>query len=184
MINLYNNGYVVKAQNKYITFDTNYCGIECFSSWPLDDFFDYTSKALQNEAWEKWFGYQNVLEIVPEKDYLIRYINHCNELRIKTIIFKVETPKNTQIALDELKVIQVLGFDCITGVNLSYLNMNPEAFSMKFNKSFFQLNSNHLFDTLNDAYDFLYRYNELMEAGENLEYGENPTPARLSIVEL
>ncbi len=187
MQKLYNNGYVVKGlfKNEYTSFLDNYRGIESFVSWPLDDNDDdLISKELQEEAWNKWFAYQDILEVVPERDYLFRYINHCHELGIDTMILQIETPNNSQIALDNLKVIEVLGFDCIAGVRLSYLNLEPRYFKEHFLGLYQKLNSNRLFNAIGETKDFIDAYKRLLDEGENLECVDNPVPARLSVVEL
>lgn len=186
MQRLYNNGYVIKGlfKNKYTSLLDSYRGIENFVSWPLDDFNDSLSNQLKAEAWDKWFAFQGVLEVVPEKDYLSRYINHCNELNINTMILQLETPNNNQTANDNLKTIEVLGFDCITGVNLSYLNLEPRYFEEHISEMYLKLNANRLFNTIDETYMFLDTYNRLLNEGENLETGYNPIPVRLSVVEL
>lgn len=186
MQDLYNNGYVVKGliKNQYTSLIDCYRGMESFVSWPLDDFDDLLSKELQDEAWDKWFAYHDILEVVPEKEYLSKYVNHCKELGIETMILKIETPNNNQISLDSLKIIEELGFDCITGVQLSYLNLEPSYFEKRFFRTYQKLNSNRLLNTIDEIYEFLDVYNRLLDEGENLEYGDNPVPAFLSVVEL
>ena len=128
---------------------------------------------MKEEAWDKWFAYQNVLEVVPERNYLSRYVNHCNELGIDTMILQIETPNNNQIAFDKLKVIEVLGFDCIAGVRLSYLNLEPGYFEKHFSGIYQKLNANMLFNSMDDIHDFLDIYEKLLNEGENLENGDN-----------
>lgn len=182
MNKLFNNGYtIVKVNHSCVS---GYNGVENHLSWPLDNYNDVDSLRLQNEAWEKWFSYQDVYELVPEKDYLIRYIDHCKKLRIDVTILQIETPKSNQLAVDLFEVKEVLGFDCITGINLSYLNIDPDYFNTHFGTLSKKLNNNRLFDTLEDTYEFLNIYNSLLGEGENLEHGFNPNPALLSIVDL
>ena len=99
------------------------------------------------------------------------------------MILKIETPKDSQLAIDDLDVVEVLGFDCITSVDLSYLDMDPKGI-IGLERMFIRLNPNHLFDTINDAYEFLDIYNKLLSEGVNLEYGDNLVPALLSVVRI
>ena len=186
MQGLFNNGYVVKGlfDNEYSSSLPHYRGVEKFVSWPLDDYDDFLSKKLQDEAWDKWFGYQNVLELVPERDYLQRYINHCKELDIDTTIIQIETPNNNQLAVEQLKIVDVLGFEYIAGVQYSYMHLKPKYMEEKFSETVRKLNTNILCNTLDDIYEFIGKYNQLLRCGENLECLDNPVPAYLSIVKL
>ena len=186
MKKLYNNGYVVKGiyKDKFSSTAPEYRGIECYPSWPLSEYSDDRSKKLQDEIWNRWFAYQDILELVPTRDFLSRYIKHCEQLNIPTTILQIETPNNYQLAVDQLNEVELLGYDCIAGVNLSYLNLEPGYFEKYFGAIYYNLNDNKLCKTLNDVYVFWDRYYQLLMAGENLEIGPSPIPARLSIVKL
>jgi len=190
---LFNNGYLVQsncisANKMYQPIKDCYRGVGHFTSWPLDDYDDNISKALTNEAFDKWFAYQNVLEVVPEKEYLYRYIKHCDELGILTTIIMIETPLDTQIAQDILKVVEVLGFDLMNSVHFSYLAMDIDYIEdecASFLRTIKKLNSNGLCDSIEDIYDHIIIRNNLLLHGINLEYASwGPFPARLNIVEL
>ena len=185
MKKIFNYGYVVKGvmKNQYSSLLNDYWGTESFVIWPLRDFDDNLSKKLEEESWKSWFLYQ-IVEAVPSKEYLVRYINHCKNLGIETIIVKIETLFENHIVIDNLEVIEVLGYDCICGLQLSYLNLDREFMQKKFPTAYKKLNSNGLFNDIEDAYDFLDQYNNLLSKGENLEYGSNPFPVRLSIMKL
>ena len=186
MPNLYNNGYVVMGlqKNSFSSTLDGFRGVDSFVSWPLKDYNDSLSKSLEDEAWDKWFGFKDVLEVVPQKDYLIRYVNHCKDNKLDTIILQLETPNCNQIAIVQLDVLEVLGFDCITGVQLSYLNLLPDFLQEHFPVAYVKLNSNGLCDSIDDAYKYLETYNKLLSQGIDLEHGPNPVPAKLSIVKL
>lgn len=186
MTSLFNNGYVVKGlyENLFSATRDNYWGIDSFAVWPLRDLDDKISKELEDKAWDTWFSYQDVLEVVPSKEYLIEYTNHCKDLGIETIIIQIETPDSTQVALDNLEVVDVLGFDCITGIQLSYLNLDSDSMKELFPDTYKKLNSKGLCNSIDEVYEFLDRYNQMLSRGVNLEYGEDPVPARLSIVKL
>ncbi len=186
MQKLFNNGYVVKGiiKNQWTSFVQDFRGIDEFVSWPLDDFDDEVSKNLRNEAWDRWFGFPDVLEVVPERDYLNRYVDHCIAMGVGPLIFQIETPNRAQTTEEHLDVLEVLGFDCILGVSISYLNLEPKYFAERFGELYQKLNKNRLFNTIEETDAFLNIYNRLLENGENLEHGPNPIPARLSIVKL
>lgn len=183
---LVNNGYLIQGlyKNERTSLLEHYEGVEKYVSWPLRDMDDYKSKLLEEEAWDSWFGYKNILEVIPSKAYLIKYKNHCIEKGLNIRILKVETPIYNQLAIDELKVSNVLGFDCIEGIQLSYLNLDNLFFQHQFPSVYEKLNKYGLFDTIEYVYEFLRQYDKLLDEGVNLEYGSSPTPARLSTVEL
>lgn len=183
---LYNNGYVVQGlyKNDYTSDVIGYRGIQEFYSWPLSKCVDSISKALEEEAYSKWFAYHDILYVVPEKDYLARYINHCRYLGIDTQILQIETPRNNQVAIDTLEIIEVLGFDCITGVYISYLNLEPDYFQKMLYTTYSKLNNNYICKNIDDTYEFLNAYERLLSEGENLEWEYNPVPARLSIAKI
>lgn len=190
---LFINGFLVKSlyddTNKmYPPLNMSYRGIGRFISWPLEEHGDDVSKALGSEAWDKWFAFHNVFEIVPEKEYLHRYVKHCKELGIETMILMVETPLNTQIAHDSLSIVECLGFDLIDSIHFSYLTMDTDYLEDEcaiFQKTVSRFNSNGLCNSINDIYEHIDMRNNLLSQGVNLEHGDwGPFPARLSIVKL
>jgi hypothetical protein len=183
---LVSNGYVVKGLGiKNSLFDSdNYKGIAKYISWPLKKLDDNTSNNLENECWERWFSFHDVYDLVPERDFLKRYIKHCNSCNIKTQILQVQTQNKNQIASDILRVSSILGFDCIAGTDLSYLCMPSENIKEYFGSIYNKLNPNGLFNTIDDAYQFLEIYNRLLSEGINLEDWGNPVPAKISLVSL
>ena len=63
--NLYIYGYLVKSltsnpRQMFPPLNPDYKGIGRHISWPLDGYDDKTTKVLEQEAWEKWFGYHDV----------------------------------------------------------------------------------------------------------------------------
>lgn len=183
---LYNCGYIVQRSDNEHNFASNsiYKGVEHFQSWPLKRMDDKISIELEGEAWNKWFSYTNSIETVPDKDFLLRYVSHCNRNNISTTVIKVEILESSFIRSDELRVIEVLGFDCIVGSSLSYLNLTEESLKKYFYKTYLKLNKNGLCKNVDDIHEFLREYNNLLNQGINLESYGNPFPARLSRVEL
>jgi len=195
---LYINGFLVKSlrddpHKMFPPENKQYRGVGRFVSWPLDDCGDDVSKALEREAWDKWFGRMNVIEVVPEQDYLRRYIAHCNALGIETMIMMVETPLSHQIAVDSLRVVECLGFDSTDNVQFSHLTIDTDIFYGEWAEEdkdcvalktiFERLNANGLCDSMSDIYEHIAIRNDLLAKGVNLELGE-PMPVRLSIVAL
>jgi hypothetical protein len=190
---IFANGFLVKSlcddPNKmYPPLNKSYRGMGRFISWPLEEYDDDISKALGSEAWDKWFSYHNVFEIVPEKEYLHRYVKHCKELGIETMVLMVETPLNNQVAHDSLSIVECLGFDLIGGVHFSYLTMDTDYLEDEcsvFQKTVSRFNSNGLCDSIDDVYEHISMRNNLLSQGVNLEHSDwGPFPARLSIVKL
>lgn len=162
----------------------NYNGVQKFKSWPLRYFNDEISKKLEDESWDKWFSYFDVYELVPQTDFIKRYIEHCRIMNVKTEIMKIETPRNNQVALNELSVVETLGYDCIAGTDLSYLCLPLTDLENLFPSLCSKLNSNGLFDSLKDACEFLSIYNKLLNKGVSLEDWGTPLPAKISIVKV
>jgi len=190
---LHINGFLVKSlrddpHKMFPPENKQYRGVGRFVSWPLDDCDDDVSKALEQEAWNRWFGRTNIIEVVPEKDYLSRYVAHCNELGIETMIMMVETPIYYQIATDSLRVVECLGFDTTDNVHFSHLTMDtdfPEGECAAFQTIAKRLNPNGLCESISDIYEHIAIRNDLLAKGVDLELGYfGPFPARLSIVAL
>lgn len=158
---LYNRGYIVQQiqDNTSLAANSLYKGVELFPSWPLKRLTDRTSIELEEEAWNKWFSYTDSIETVTDKNYLLRYVSHCCSNDIDTRIIKVETLKSSAVKPDELVVTKVLGFDCIVGSNLSYLNLTADCLKKLFNKTYNKLNTNGLCETSGDLFEFLKDYN-------------------------
>ena len=195
---LNNNGYLVKALSNspyepFISISKNYKGIGVFFSWPLSDKVDAISKTIENEASEKYFNYEEaVFWLIPDKKFLLLYMNHCKKLGMETLILRVETKLENQQADDELEVSEVLGFDLADNVDFSYLAYdmgclnNPTISELKvFEQSKLKLNKNGLFDTYEDAVDHLEIRNKIVEQGIDIEHSDSEIyPLRLSIVKL
>lgn len=183
---LFNSGYIVQQlqNDSCLAANPMYKGVERFQSWPLKRMSDKTSIELEEEAWNKWFSCTDSIETVTDKNFLLRYVLHCCYNNIDTVIIKVETSRSNTAEPDELHVIEVLGFDCIVGSDLSYLNVTEECLKKYFFKTYRKLNKNGLCENAEDVYEFLQDYNDLLKQGVNLESYGMPFPARLSVVDL
>lgn len=189
---LFNNGYIVKGlfyapHRMYAPKNDKYRGVGYFTSWPLDYYDDELSKKFEEEAVDRWFGYHDMIETVPELDYLKKYIFHCKTLGIRTQILMIGSPKDNPLAKDSLKVIEHLGFDCICSVHYSYLTMDIDYYDEKlayFKITADKLNANGLCNSIDDIYKHIEIRNHLLELGKTLELDDGAFPARLSIVTL
>lgn len=178
---LYNHGYVVQCRRALVGprgFDLEgnsaYNGVEADMAWPLDGQEDAASRQLLKEAMEKYFNYTTApcLETVPSKEYLVRYVAHCDELQLPTRILQYETREQAE-PVDQLEVVEVLGYDCTLGTHLSCLALDDDFLNQYFPNLAPRRNKNGLFDETEDADAFIVRYQELLGQGMNLEnYGE------------
>jgi hypothetical protein len=68
----YNNGYLVKGlfKREWSSRNASYRGVGSYVSWPLDYVDDEIANRLEKEAYDKWFEFQDVLDLVPVKEYL------------------------------------------------------------------------------------------------------------------
>lgn len=183
---LFHNGYIVQQLRNAPCSAANpmYKGVERFPSWPLKRLNDKISIELEEEAWDRWFSCTDSIGTVTDRDFLSRYVLHCRRNQIDTIIIKVETARPDPAEPDELHVIEVLGFDCMVGSDLSYFNVTEECLKKYFDKTYRKLNKNGLCENAEDVCEFLRDYNGLLEQGVNLESYGVPFPARLSVAEL
>lgn len=191
-LKLFNNGYIVKSlfyapHRMYPPKNERYRGVGYGTSWPLDYYDDKLSKIFEKESMSKWFGYHDIIEAVPERYYLEKYVSHCNTLGIQTQILMIESPKDISLAIDSLKVTEYLGFDCICGVHYSYLTMDIDYYDEEctyFGITANKLNVNGLCNSIDDIYRHIEIRNHLLELEEPLELDDGAFPARLSIVTL
>lgn len=186
MMKMFNNGYIVQelCNNSYSLANTMYKGIEYSPSWPLKTQEDNVSVELEKEAWTRWFSYTDSLGTVTDKDFVKRYVSHCYHNKIKTKIIMVEVSSPSYVEPDELHFIEELGFDCIGGSELSYLNVTEECLKKYFFKTYQKLNKNGICENEFDAIEFLQNYSRLLKQGVNLESYGTPVVARLSLVSI
>ena len=111
---LYKNGFIVKSyeEHPFYAEDPSYRGIgRCFT-WPLDTEEDQISRALCEEAMQKWFGYSDQrLWAVPSMEYVLRYLKHCSELHIKTFVMQIESTNGILTTKEEAPVSQIIGYE-------------------------------------------------------------------------
>ena len=181
---LINNGYVVQDLNWSIFDQNSYKGVQKFKSWPLRKYNDNESIMLEDFAWKKWFAFHGCFEIIPDVNFIKKYIDHCNQLGIEIRLLQIELPIKQMVTASKLSVKNVLGYDCVAGIEMSYLCMHKQDLKKYFPTSSLKINNNGLFDRIEDSYEFLSCYHKLINEGVNLEDWGDPIPAKISEVYL
>lgn len=175
----------------------NYRGLGRYISWPLIGEQDAISRSLQDESRERWFSVQfNInpqryaLEVAPDRNYCIRYLNHCRSKGIAVRILFCRAERNTQIWDAPLPQTKFLGYDYST--SQSFIEVIPD--DLLYNSDARQkenpemraliecrnkLNENQLFNTLSDIEEYVQRREKAISAGIVLEPSDD-----LNIIEV
>ena len=190
---LCNNGYIVKdlIDNEDLSINHAYRGLQSYHNWPLEKEEDTISKELTKSAASLFerhlekYGYE--YEIITDVELLKKYVNHCKNLQLEIIVMKIMSNKNAPVSSNDLKEIEILGYDCMATESESYLaeiyaEDGDEFEPYKSIKG--KVNSNGLLNTYEEVEDFIGKRNKLLEQGLNLEDYWEPVPVRLSIVEI
>lgn len=174
---LHKNGFIVVRVEKYTNFT--------YSSWPLSCITDNEIACkFTDEADDRWFTKFDMQEIAPESDYVKRYVDYCRKININAEILLAESFDNEFEIRDKYETSEVLGFDCIGTVYYSYLRTEFEFFKDDLEKKNIKLNKNGLFDTFEEASDFVELREKAISSGINLEDFWKAIPVRLSTVRL
>lgn len=170
------NGLLVQDINDSYQKLTPYLGIGRFVSWPLNKIDSKISKALTEEAEERWFNYYHedkyALAVVPSMDYIKRYLNECKKLKIKTRVLYIETTRETPRCLEKISKLKFLGYDYATSQDFfSALYDDLYGSDTPSNLVYFknQLNSNGLFNNENDLICYVESRNKSIADGYELE---------------
>lgn len=185
MQELFNQGYIVQgcSENIYTSRLLSYYGIERFFSWPLEMDSSMISKKLNEQAFNEWLCYGHRYETIPSIFYLKQYVTHCKALSIPTIVLKLEAIIPPAFEVEELHSIKYLGFDCLAGIRLSYLNIEADYLNTYFSPFAQKLNNKGLFDSYEYAEEYIKHYEKQCLKDNSLENGNDAMPVRLSIVE-
>lgn len=107
------NGFIIKSYEEICKTEIpQYYGIGRFLTWPLDVCQDSMSRALVSEATERWFGYRDDrLWVVPDLEYISRYVKHCHELNINVFCLQVDSENPIIQTEASLPVLKSLGYD-------------------------------------------------------------------------
>lgn len=163
-----------------------YRGIENYHNWPLETQKDNISLDLTKQL-EKHFDENDYVEILKDINLLKKYVKHCKELGVNIVIFKVMTANNSLVADEDLKEIEVLGYDCLAGDSVSYLAeifCDGDIYIELYEQTKKKVNSNGLLNSYDEAEAFIKAREKLIDQGLNLEAYWKAVPARLSIVTL
>lgn len=162
------NGYLI-IQDHADLFDNGHVfkGATERSVWPLHDFNNSNAIKLTKEADEKWFSFKNCyLEIIPDVNYIKRYIVECDNLNIKVSVFNVKIIDSNTDEVDEC-----FGYDCLGNIYYSYLYEDNIIGNIKYQgiTKEIMLNDNGLFANYNDALKYKKIREQLIQNGINLE---------------
>ena len=163
---LYKNGYVAATLNTKN---------RAYRAWPLAELTeDKTAESFTEAADEKWFCKYDMQAILPDLSFARRYLNYCIRIGIPAVLLLFESSDHTFVVDDEVKVKEVLGFDCIGSVYYSYLQSES---------GFIHTNEHGLADCMEDVLEFIRIRKAEIESGANLEDFWEETPVRISIIE-
>ena len=172
---LYKNGFVVadmSAENS------------AYNAWPLaDKKNDKMAQALTDEAYNRWFAVYDMQQILPDTEYIKRYLDYCNRIHLPVKVLLFESP-NGNIAIDnEPKICETLGFDCIGTVHYSYLQTEYNEFRPELLEQNIVLNPHGLLGRLEDVLFFVKLRKKVIASGINLEDFWEELPVRISVVD-
>lgn len=174
---LYRNGFVVAEITNMEDFT--------YKAWPLFDLTDdKTALAMTDEAYKSWFQKYELQHIVPDSNYIKRYLMHCNSIGLKVKVLLFESLYKVFEVEKSFVIEEILGFDCIGTVYESYLRTEFESFKEELELHNIRLNKNGLFDTLEEAVCFSELRQQAIASGENIENFWEEMPVRISIVNL
>jgi hypothetical protein len=194
----YNNGVVVqdigfdsteftdsehrgKRSRRYLA----YRGLGRYNSWPL--IVETGEQQLIDEANKKWWGYfrtssQETLALgtVPERDYCIRYINHCRSKGIVTRLLFCRTEIEWPIWDSPFPSMKFLGYDYSGSQSFNEIIPDDLLFDLPSHRKYglemqrlFEcakyLNKNQLFNTESDIREYIRRKQIAIAAGNDFE---------------
>ncbi len=186
---LQKNGFVIQSYTETAHRENlyHYSGIGRYTTWPLEDFSDDISVALNKEAQDRWFGYTDSLWVVPDAEYLRRYKRHCDALHLPTFCLQVESINCAPLSSADLPVEQVLGLDYVdadmaTSCLYEDLTMETEAVRAAFAPILRSLNVHGLLNHMQDMQRYLSIRDRLIASGYDMEEYFLPTTVRLTRV--
>lgn len=153
-----------------------YNGLGRYRSWPLSDLTDDISRSLTQEAEDKWFGYYNdnrfALAVIPDNEYVSRYMTACWNNNIQTRILFVETDRNKPTWHSEVPKGSLLGYDYATSqefFSALYDDLYGDDTHSSLKRMKLLLNENGLFDNPEDLLTYIGIRNLLIQDGYDLE---------------
>lgn len=173
---LYKNGFVVAEIN---TKD------KAYNAWPLSDLYDdKIAEALTNEADDNWFVKYEMQHIIPDLDYIKKYLAYCNSIQLEVKVLLFESPNNKIVIDDELEIGETLGFDCIGTVYYSYFQTEYNEFKSELQEENIISNKYGLLNSYEETLYFQELRKKVIASGVNLEDFWEELPVKISIVNI
>lgn len=162
------NGVLIQALNEKTKFIKKICyeGINAYYQYPLIGLRDIESRRLTDEQLYRSVsdGLAVSLEFISNSDLYMRYLNKCKAMQIEVRALFIESAYSDEIWKDELPQMNVMGYEyCSIPIDEQIITDMDwyEPFSKYHNK----LNQYGLFDSYEDALEFVQEYNVAMEEG-------------------
>ena len=172
---LFKNGYVVAILN------TNG---KAYDAWPLANISgDAMAKSLTDTADDEWFCVYNMQAIIPDLNFVMMYYNYCKSIDLPVEILLFESLDNSIVTEDEVRIKEVLGFDCIGTVHFSYLQTERNGFEPDLASKNIHINKNGLVNSLEDIMEYINIRRAVIASGVNLEDFWEETPVKISVVD-
>ncbi|MCH5273320.1 MAG: hypothetical protein J1E35_06580 [Lachnospiraceae bacterium] len=177
---LYKNGFVVAEVNAE---DYTY------NAWPLSNLpDDKAAVSLTEEADERWFIKYCMQHIIPDPDYIKRYVSYCKSIHLDVEVLLFESPLLFPLydsgTGEQIEICKALGFDCIGTVYYSYWRTEWNEYEAELSAKNIIPNKYRFLDKLEDALYFIELRKQDIAAGLNLENFWRELPVRISVVKL
>lgn len=154
-----------------------------YNAWPLSDLAgDKTAETLTDEADANWFIRYDMQHIVPDLNYVRKYLSYCNSIHLNVKVLLFESMDNNIVISDRLEINEVLGFDCIGTVYHSYLQTEYDDFKTELLKKKIVPNKYGLLDSFEDLLYFIKLRRKVIASGVSLEDFWKELPVKISIV--
>lgn len=172
---LFKNGYVVAKLNG---------NDKAYDAWPLADLSnDKVAESLTDKADNEWFCKYDMQHIVPDLNYAQSYLNYCKSIKLPVKMLLFESFDNTITVNDEVRIAEIMGFDCIATVYYSYLQTEKNEFNADLLSKNIHFNQYGLLNSMEDVLNFIKIRKEVIASGVHLEDFWNELPVRISIVD-
>lgn len=172
---LYKTGFIVAEMKK--------CENWIYNAWPLKDLInDREAISITQEAEDKWFTKYDMLEIIPDLEYIKKYKECCDNLKIDTKILLIESPYEYINVNKEIEINEVLGYDCLGTINYSYLYTDFKYYENELKSKNVKLNKVGLFNKYEDVLNFIELRRKDINSGLNIENYWKEIPIKISIV--
>lgn len=175
-MNLYKNGFVVAE----IDMENGY-----YNAWPLSNLRDdKMAESLTNEADDNWFIKYEMQHIVPDLNYIKKYVSYCNSIQLQVKVLLFESFDKNVVIDEQLEISEELGFDCIGTVYYSYLQTEYNEFMLELQKENIVRNKYGLLNSIEEVLFFIDLRKKVIATGVNLEDFWEEIPVKISIVNI